>query len=54
MKKTLFIVAGTYALPKDIKFRPFNIFVSPQGLNIQVLSDDEDVLKYYVYEYEYN
>lgn len=42
---------GTYVLPEDIKFRPFNIFVSPQGLNIQVLSDNEDVLKYYVYEY---
>lgn len=42
---------GTYKLPNDLKFRPYNIFVSPKGLNIQVLSNNEDVLKFYIYEY---
>ena len=39
-------------MPTVVEYFSTNAFVSERGLNIQVISDNEDVLQFYVYEYE--
>ena len=41
---------GETRLPDDVYFVPSNSFVSADGLNIQVRTDDEDQLLFYQYE----
>lgn len=43
---------GEYLMPTVVEYFSTNAFVSERGLNIQVISDNEDVLQFYVYEYE--
>ena len=43
---------GECALPEDIVFRTVNCFVSQDGLNIQVLTGDEDKMTFYQYTFE--
>ena len=45
---------GEYLLPEGPWYFPTNMFVSKDGLNIQVLTDNEDILKFYTYEYMEN
>lgn len=40
---------GETSLPTDIQFRPTNSFVSKEGFNIQVLTNNEDKLTFYQY-----
>lgn len=44
-----FNIIGEYALPED-KYYTSHIFVSPDGVNINVLSDDDDFLKFKVFK----
>ena len=45
---------GEAVLPTDIVFFPGNCFVSPDGLNIQVMTEDEDKLTFYQYQFTYD
>lgn len=40
---------GEVPLPKDIKYNTFNCYVSKGGLNIQVITDNEDKLTFHQY-----
>lgn len=42
---------GEVSLPTDIRFFPTNCFVSRDGFNIQVLTDNEDKLTFYQYKF---
>lgn len=42
---------GETILPQNLSLCSSNIFVSKEGLNIQVLSENEDILKFYRYDY---
>lgn len=44
-----FNIIGEYAMPED-KYYTSHIFVSPDGVNINVLSDDDDFLKFKVFK----
>ena len=42
---------GETMLPKDLNLFSSNIFVSKEGLNVQVVDSNEDILKFYRYVY---
>lgn len=42
---------GESYLPSDLKYRTMNCFVSRDGLNIEVLTDDEDKIIFYQYKF---
>jgi hypothetical protein len=44
---------GEVSLPKDVKLEMFNCFISEDGINIQLLNDDEDNLTYHQYRIKY-
>lgn len=43
---------GEAFLPADIRFRTMNCFVSHEGFNIEVLTDDEDKITFYQYSFK--
>ena len=45
---------GEYLMSEESRYFPTNMFVSREGLNIQVLTDDEDILKFHIYEFNEN
>jgi hypothetical protein len=45
---------GEVFLPQDVGFEVSNCFVSADGFNIQVLTDDEDSMTFYVYDFKLN
>lgn len=45
---------GEYLMPEGPRYFPANIFVSREGLNVQILMDNEDILKFYIYEFNQN
>lgn len=46
-----FSYLGEYRLPDNYTYVPSNSFVTDKGLNIQVLTDNEDELFFYCYEF---
>ncbi|MCL2098223.1 MAG: DUF4221 domain-containing protein [Bacteroidales bacterium] len=42
---------GEATLPKDVVFNPFCSFVSSDGFNIQVITDNEDLLTFHCYNF---
>ncbi len=42
---------GEVSLPTDVYFHPTNCYVSKEGFNIQVLTEDEDKLTFYQYNF---
>lgn len=45
---------GEVNLPPDVYFLPGNCYVSKEGFNIQVLTEDEDKLTFYLYKFSSN
>lgn len=45
---------GEVNLPTDVQFFPTNCYVSKDGFHIQVLTDDENILTFYQYNFKKN